>query len=224
MGAQHIAFPVHDAVRLSADLQPRNCFRSRSRFPGMNLISVYFRSGTGCGPSGSTGDYTDRLRGLLFLFKNHIHIQQTKPGSLRNGRLRMIRIAEPVTEHLVSSADTDDHSAAARMADNGPVQPAVSQVDQVLNRILGAGKNDEVGVFQVAGIFRIAQAAARLKGQGLEIGKVGNMAELHHGNINISCTAPAAETLRDAVLILQFHIHPWNDAEDGYMDPVLQHP
>ena len=82
------------------------------------------------------------------------------------------------------------------MADNGPVQPAVPQVDQVLNRILGAGKNDEVGVFQVAGIFRIAQAAARLKGQGLEIGKVGNMAELHHGNINISCTALAAETLR----------------------------
>ena len=136
----------------------------------------------------------------------------------------MFRIPQPVPEHLVSAADAHHHAAPARVANDRGVHAAVAKVDQVFNRVFGSRQQDQVGAFQILRVFRIVQPASRLQRQRLEIREIGDMAQLHHRHVDISRSALPAETLRNAVLIFQFHVHPGHHAEHGNMNPFLQHP
>ena len=124
----------------------------------------------------------------------------------------MVGVVQLSTQHLVSAAHADDHAALARVADDGGIQAAVAQVNQILDGVFRAGKDNQVGIFDLLRGLGIAHLHAGLKRQGLEICEVGDVLQLHHGNVQITLTHHAAETFGYAVLILQPHVHPRHNA------------
>ena len=124
----------------------------------------------------------------------------------------MVGVVQLSTQHLISSAHADDHAALARVADDGGIQAAVAQVNQILDGVFRAGEDNQVGIFDLLRGLGIAHLHAGLKRQGLEIREVGDVLQLHHGNVQIPLTHHAAETFGYAVFILQPHVHPRHNA------------
>ena len=189
----------------------------------MDFIAVHDGSVRLRKPAGGTVHDAAGLRGALFLFKDDFHVQQIQPGQLRHARFHMLGIAQRAAQHLVPAAHAGNHPAPARMADDRGVHAAAAQVDQILDGVLRAGKHDQIGAFEVFGRLRVAHFYAGLEGERLKIGEVGNMAKLHHRHVEIARAAPALEPLGDAVLVLEFHVHPRHDAQHRNVNSFLQH-
>ena len=84
-------------------------------------------------------------------------------------------------------------------------------------------QQDDVRVFQILRLIRIAHFYTLLQHERLKIRKIGDVIEPHDRHIQIALAARTLEALRHAVLVLQLHVHPRHDAHDGDADPLLQH-
>ncbi len=92
---------------------------------------------------------------------------------------------------------------------------ALAQPAQIAEGIFTARKNDQVGVGQRLRIADIAHPDVWLCRQGVKVGKIGDMRQVNHGDVDI---APVGAMVfpglqRDAVLILEIHVKPWHNAQ-----------
>ena len=92
---------------------------------------------------------------------------------------------------------------------------ALAQPAEVAERIFTARQDHHIHARQLLRLANIADADVRLRRQRVEIGKIGDVRHLNHGNLNI---APVGAQIfpflqRDAVLIFKIDVQPRHDAE-----------
>ena len=223
IAADNIALRIGYAIDLATHVQPRAALRVKLVHTGMYLISIDVHAVQLCQPAGLGAYLAGRLHGGLFVAEHHVHVQQPQSSDLGHARFDVMRIAQPVAQHLISAAHAHDQSTRARMADYRGVYAARAQFQQILNRVLGAGQYYDVRALQLARAGDIPHLCAAGKRQRLKVGKVRYMAQPYHGHVNVATARHAAQPLGHAVLVLQLDVHPRHHAQHRHAYALLQH-
>ena len=91
----------------------------------------------------------------------------------------MQRIAQRPAQHLITTADADDHAARLRVALHRPGEPARFQPFPILNGIARAGQQDDIRILEFLRPRRVARYDVRLDAQQVEIRKIGDVRQAH---------------------------------------------
>ena len=92
---------------------------------------------------------------------------------------------------------------------------AFAQPAQIAERVFTARQDNHIHARQLLRLANVADADVRLRRQRVEIGKIGDVRHLNHGNLNITPVGTQIFPFlqRDAVLIFKIDVQPRHDAE-----------
>ena len=96
----------------------------------------------------------DLSRRLLFREPGH-YGQQAEAGQSFDIAFDMIGVAHLEPHHLIAAADAHHRRAVAMGADNGLRHAVAAQLGEIGQRILRAGKQDDIGLAEFVRIIRI---------------------------------------------------------------------
>ena len=141
----------------------------------MDLITGDRPVGPPCGPTGGLPDDLRRAEGRR-------GGQQPEPGDTPGAGLHLV--LDDRAEHLVAPADTNDPESVriGRRAGERAIQALPPQPLQVVHGGPRSGQHDEVGVGQVSGPGRPAQLGGRLQHKRVQVGRIGQVRQAHHGD------------------------------------------
>ncbi len=140
-------------------------------------------------------------------------LQHPQPGLGAKARLHLID--NGFAQHLIAAADPQQRHLALPGLLDRVRHAALAQPAQIAEGIFTARENDQVGVGQRLRIADIAHPDVWLRRQGVKVGKIGDMRQVNHGDVDV---APVGAMVfpglqRDAVLILKIHVKPWHNAQ-----------
>ena len=142
-------------------------------------------------------------------------------------RLRMQRVAHFAPEHLIAAADAKERRPGGGCTANCIFQSALTNIEEILRRILRTREENEVWTAQLRGRTHIVERDIRFVCKRVKIGKIRQFRRTNHGDANlfgIPCVGMSALLVkRYRVLFVNAELfNVRNDAEDGFARLFLQ--
>ena len=129
--------------------------------------------------------------------------QQTESWQMLDVALDTFWVVDGLAQHLVTSADADDHLAVTMGTLDGLRTSVSAQFHEIVEGGLCARQDDDVGLTDIRCVVSIEEIDARVSFQGVEIGVVAEMAQQDDGNVDFSlCQLLALLLQTDAVLLV----------------------
>ena len=147
--------------------------------------------------------------------------QQTESWQMLDVAFDAFWVIDGLTQHLVTSADADDHLAVTMGTLDGLRTSVAAQLHEVVEGGLCARQDDDVGLKDVRRVVSIEEVDSWVSFQGVEIGVVTEMAQQDDGNVDFSlCQLLALLLQTDAVLlvdkdvfIIRYHTKYWHPTD-----------
>ena len=151
--------------------------------------------------------------------------QQSQAGQTANGAFDTVRVADGLSQHLITTTDAHHGTTLAVCLQDSLSTTIAAQFQQVVERGFRARQDDDVGTLQVGHIVGIEQVDARVALQRVEVGEVRDMAQQHHRHVHLALRPLAPFLLQTDgvflvdidVFIIRYH------AQHGYATEVFQH-
>ena len=151
--------------------------------------------------------------------------QRQQPQTLEcSAVLDAQRVAQLLPQHLIAAADAKDRRSLRSQFEDGHLQPALTQPEQVLHRVFGAWQDHQVGRAQLADSFDVAHRHALDALQAVKVGEIGDSRQAHHCDVDGGGLVLAGKPLGKAVLVLQIQIHVRHHADHRLAGDVLNLP
>ena len=188
-------------------------------YAGVNLIAIE-RQTAQCGEDAlHLTEFAGHLDGTFLFDKGCFDVQQAHAESnvsLACAVLFAVRVGNLLAQHLITAADTEHYGTAVSMLQNSSLHTALAQPFQVAGGIFGTGDNNHIRLAQLAYTGYIAQGYAGNQLEYVEVCIVGHTRNAYNRNINQLNLAAAADTLGEAVLVLDINLQHRQHAYDRH--------
>ena len=155
----------------------------------------------------------------LLPVEHRLHGQQAQATDRGNsGGFYLVRVGNPLSQHLVAAADAEDDTAPVLGVQDRRLQAVLPEPLQIGNGALGAGEDDHIRLHQVFRLFDVAQGHIGDPLQGSQVRKVGDPGQLHHGDVDVLPRGAPVEPAGQAVLIIDIQVHIGHHSRHG--DPA----
>ena len=114
----------------------------------------------------------------------------------------MLRIQNPLPQHLIAAANTDDRYALFVQLLNGFFIPMLSQIQQILYCIFTARQNDKIRLAQRFALTHIAHSHIRFGPESVEIRKIADLRRAQHRHVNFFALNGLLIFQRNRVLVV----------------------
>ena len=164
------------------------------------------------------------LAQLLFGVEHGVRGQKRQPAQGAGGAAFFaVRIGKGVPQHLVAAAHTQHRGALRGQLEHRRFQPALTQPQQVVYGVFGAGQDHHIRRAQLAGALHIAHPQQRVLFQRHEVGEVGNVRQAQNGRIQWFDGPPCLQPGGKGILILNVHLQVGDDPQHRQLRFFFQH-
>ena len=210
--ALHTAFGV--AVGLGAEGEALHLGAA-----GVDLIARQRGPGKRPGCGGGVG-----LGAAFLRSKDGAGGQQTQPAQgLRTAALAAHGVGQRFAQHLIPAADAEDRGAPRSQLEQGRFQTGLPQPEQVVDGVLGAGQQDQVGCAEGARVLYIPHTEQRVLFQRHEIGEVRDVGQPDDGEVQRLDRFVGIQPFGERILVLDVHLQIGHDAQHRQMGLLFQH-
>ena len=152
-------------------------------------------------------------------------IQKSQTRKLRNAALYAVRIGNGLPKHLITATDTYYERTVLMSANDSLSHSVSSQFVEVVKGGLSAWDDDDVGLLKILYVIGIEEIDTLVTLKYVEIRKVTDMPQQHHGYVHLALLKRAMLLLKlHAVLLLYHNIlkHRYN-TKHRYSAKFLKH-
>ncbi len=139
----------------------------------MDLISVYR----------GTSDHSVNAGADFFRGEDRLHRQQSHAAHL-SAVLRILRVGDGRSHHLVAAADAEHRDSLTRKTDDPRFQSGLPQPFEVTHGIFGARQDDQIRLPEFADAADVAHAQSGMFLKRVEVREVGNPRQPNDGDVD----------------------------------------